>query len=535
MWLSHSNNHIFSNIRRLSFDKSKIKITRIENTNKYVLYWSDLRLWGTSFDGKEFVLYSKLKLGDELPDYLTDYFLDNPSFEVKDNKVLCRTIGRYIASSGKKKCILDVVFSNSDYAGTEYLSGTVGVCPGWKYDIDDSSMKEFVMEKIEEISIHNRTLIHIIRHLMCCFSSENSSTSLINGRWDGNYSDGRDPIEWTHTSEIFREWLIHKKPIRYGQCWVFSECMTCAMRFLNIPSRTIYAENSHINPSLTCNIDFFEEEPLTKSETRTTSRGLYRKIPNMDNFLSFQDKSEPWEKCSFYDCDDSIWNVHYWNEIYIPNDNDKFSWECIDITPSVVSLEEPKSGYKILGPCKVNSLVTGYNRSFDFSYLNSSINSPFRIWTKETVVSEGEAITVPFVKTLIFPFYKHESIGPGACRSSLFLSKKVKVMTEVDGFFRSNITDRYKMSFSVLDSYLNEGIPANFRILDDILEMTQNNIDDDFYVQQVSLDIYGSIISLKRQTCKLSNVELISYCSKAKFLSFLITRGKEFWTKLLVI
>lgn len=537
MWLSHSNNHIFENVRNLSYDKSKIKITRVERTNRYVLYWTNPQLWGKSFAGREFVLYVKLKLFEQLPDFLIDHFLDNPLFVQDGRKVRCKTIGRYDVVCGGKKCILDVVFPDSDYTGTEYLTGTKGVCSGWSYDITDASMKEFVMEKIGELHPCDRTFIHIIRHLMSSFSSENSETALIEGKWGGIYRGGKDPVEWTHTGEIFKEWSLTKRPVKYGQCWIFSECLTCVMRFLNVPARTIYAENSHINPSLTSSIDFFEELPLTKSDS-TKNSNLFRKIPNMQSFLSLDNKSEPWEKCSFYDCDDSVWNIHYWNEFYIPENKPgsiKFDWECADITPAVVSQEEPKSGNKILGPCQVSSLITGNNRYFDFVYLNSSVNSPFRLWAKDTVVSEGEAITVPYLRTIVYPFYSNNSVGPGAHRSSLFVSKQVKVMTEISGFTRSNITDRYKMPFPILKSLLDEGTPIFFKLINDKLVIRIVPSDEMFYIQQVSLDIYGSIISLKRQTCKLEEVTPISYCSKTKFLSFLVIHGDDFWVNILVV
>ncbi len=45
---------------------------------------------------------------------------------------------------------------------------------------------------------------------------------VVMGKWDGAYSDGTKPFEWTGSVPILEERMRTGKPVRYGQCWVFA-------------------------------------------------------------------------------------------------------------------------------------------------------------------------------------------------------------------------------------------------------------------------------------------------------------------------
>ena len=321
MWYHNLTNHIYENDGFFSIDRGKIKIVNLAKTNKQILMWNDKILWGSSLGGRKFIMYSKVRMFEKIPVQLIDNFIGHSEFIRQNNDLVCKTVGRYTATINDKHWVIDVIFPESfdkKWSKTmrdEYISGTTGIHSNWKYDIQDSAMAEFAMSKIEQMPYKDRTIFRIIRRLMSEFSSENSPTALIEGRWDQNYKDGRTPNDWVSTSEVFREWNIDRKPIKYGQCWIFAECMTCVMRFLGIPASTIFAENSHINPSLNCGIDMLEDSEGIKSGGNTN---MFLKLNNMETFLSATCKDDPWDKCTMYNGEDSIWNIHYWNEIYIP-------------------------------------------------------------------------------------------------------------------------------------------------------------------------------------------------------------------------
>ena len=52
-------------------------------------------------------------------------------------------------------------------------------------------------------------------------------SGLLLGRWDGNYSDGTRPFEWTGSVPILEEYMENGgSPVKYGQCWVFAGVVT---------------------------------------------------------------------------------------------------------------------------------------------------------------------------------------------------------------------------------------------------------------------------------------------------------------------
>ena len=51
------------------------------------------------------------------------------------------------------------------------------------------------------------------------------------GRWDGEYGDGVAPYKWTGSVRILEEYIKNGyKPVKYGQCWVFSAVVTTSRK-----------------------------------------------------------------------------------------------------------------------------------------------------------------------------------------------------------------------------------------------------------------------------------------------------------------
>lgn len=46
------------------------------------------------------------------------------------------------------------------------------------------------------------------------------------GNWSTDFSGGTAPTEWMGSKKIMQEYYKKKKPVRYGQCWVFSGVLT---------------------------------------------------------------------------------------------------------------------------------------------------------------------------------------------------------------------------------------------------------------------------------------------------------------------
>lgn len=540
----------------------------IETANKYTKYcsiskyydfgykitWLNKKLWGKNIDGNDFVMYSKVREGEAIPKELKQCFSGVKYFEIVGNNIVCKYVGRYIGEIDGKKWVLDVIFKKPKNLNVHdernFLRETVGVYSNWIYDFLDTNMIDFVMEKIERIEPEERTIINVLRMLMCQFSSENSNSGLIEGKWGGSYSEGISPSEWKFPSEIFLKWKNTKKPVKYGQCWIFAECMTICLRFLGIPTKTIFATNSHINPALKGYVNFFENESFMKgvknkeeAETKQNEKEYFFRTINPMKLINHEndetnetnEKGDIFDDCKIYSTGDSMWNIHYWNEILITRDGISFDWEVLDSCPYLESKNSPYKNKKILGPSKINSIKNGTTDFlYDYNYLHATVNSPFMIWINETTVFNGEVITIPFVHSIIYPFHKEKSIMVNNLKVKKLLKKEIKLET-VSNKRILNVTNNYVMPFKNLYRFLIENNPIIFHIVNNEINNISDDSDEDiYYVQQIIIDNKNTVSKIRRQNCMLKNVISVKYKkSSDSILSILIVKDEEFWVQLI--
>ena len=375
-------------------------------------------------------------------------------------------------------------------------------------------------------------------------SSLNSSEALMEAKWDHGYNDGVNPTVWLSPSEIFKAWSINRKPVKYTQCWAFAECLTCIMRFLGIPCRTVYGDNTHINTSLNYNIDMCDD--FNNKDDSVSQKFLM--IDDMNNFLNGFEiggmggiggiggmgetyKNDSFLNCNIYDGDDSLWNHHFWNEIYISHNNE-FTWCYVDSCPSIISNEEPCKNKYILGPCKINSLKNGVNEKFDFTYLFSTVNSPIRLWKKETIIENEMTITIPYCHSIIYPCYMQNSIIKTEELYNQLKNKQLNIFTRHNNN-KVNITKNYKCDFSKIYELTIEQNPIKFYIKDRNIHYVYND-DDIYYIQQILISKYGDIITFSRSYEKAKNIKCID-CTNGSILSILIIKDQNFWVQLIKI
>ena len=61
--------------------------------------------------------------------------------------------------------------------------------------------------------------------------NSNDEGGVIVGRWDGKYDDGKSPSSWTGSIAILENYVKSSRPVRYGQCWVFSGVTTTSRHY----------------------------------------------------------------------------------------------------------------------------------------------------------------------------------------------------------------------------------------------------------------------------------------------------------------
>ena len=54
----------------------------------------------------------------------------------------------------------------------------------------------------------------------------NPNYGVVVGNWSGRYKNGKHPSAWTGSVKILRQFVSTKKPVKYGQCWVFAGVLT---------------------------------------------------------------------------------------------------------------------------------------------------------------------------------------------------------------------------------------------------------------------------------------------------------------------
>ncbi|CAM9106491.1 unnamed protein product [Lampetra fluviatilis] len=171
----------------------------------------------------------------------------------------------------------------------------------------------------------------------------NDDRGVLKGRWSGHYRNGVPPTAWNGSVDILLRYGLTGRPVRYGQCWVFSGLLVTVLRCLGIPCRSIsnFSSMHDQNANLT-----------------------------MDTYLD----QDMWPIDSLNH--DSIWNFHVWNEAWmarpdLPVDND--GWQVVDATP-----QEQSDGLMQCGPApQVNGdrvyWVWGKDWRFHKVYTDTSV------------------------------------------------------------------------------------------------------------------------------------------------------------------
>lgn len=111
------------------------------------------------------------------------------------------------------------------------------------------------------------------------------------GNWSNDFGGGTPPTKWLGSQKILQQYYKTRKPVKYGQCWVFSGVLATICRALGLPCRVVtnYASAHDTQSSLT--VDYFVdaegkamEELNSDSIWRVLSLSLH-KFPRVDDHL----------------------------------------------------------------------------------------------------------------------------------------------------------------------------------------------------------------------------------------------------------
>ncbi|GAA6101797.1 protein-glutamine gamma-glutamyltransferase 2 [Tachysurus ichikawai] len=223
----------------------------------------------------------------------------------------------------------------------------------WNFGQFENSVMDICFEVLDnspaalrnsEMDITKRADPVYVSRTITAMVNSNDDRGVIFGRWDGEYSDGVAPTQWTGSVPILRRWSEGgAQRVRYGQCWVFSAVACTILRCLGIPTRCVTNFISAHDTDGNINVDcLFNEKLESISEGRN----------------------------------DMIWNFHCWVESWmsredLPEGYD--GWQVLDPTP-----QERSEGVYCCGPCPVKAVREGdmgikYDARFVFSEVNADV------------------------------------------------------------------------------------------------------------------------------------------------------------------
>lgn len=258
-------------------------------------------------------------------------------------------------------CRQDQVFLEGDDPLREYVLADTGLiwrgsynrlrpCV-WKYaqfekDILDCSL--YLVSHVGKLTLSGRSdPVKTCRVLSAAVNSPDDNGVLM-GNWGDDFDGGTPPTKWVGSMKILQKFYKDKKPVKYGQCWVFSGVLATICRALGIPSRSVttYASAHDTHSSLT--VDYFVDEGGEVMEELNS---------------------------------DSIWNFHVWNEVWMERPDivpggEYGGWQAIDATPQ----EESDDMYRC-GPASVNAVKRGeVLRPYDNAFVFSEVNADKVFW-----------------------------------------------------------------------------------------------------------------------------------------------------------
>ena len=267
----------------------------------------------------------------------------------------------------------DAVYLHDDRQVREYVENDVGkVWNGtyknyfgrpWNFgQFEDSVLPAccFILDKSRLKPAERGNPVKVCRAISAMVNSHDDK-GILSGRWEKPYDDGTAPWEWTGSVKIIEEYMEHRgrKPVKYGQCWVFSAVVVTVCRALGIPCRSVtnFVSAHDTNHSLT--IDrFFDEDGEEYTWKNMRTRGLGTPEREMITF------------------DDSIWNFHVWNDVWMARPDlpkGYGGWQAIDATPQEASDDVFRCGPSPLEAIKRGEIGIGYDTPFIFAEVNADV------------------------------------------------------------------------------------------------------------------------------------------------------------------
>ncbi|XP_029445551.1 protein-glutamine gamma-glutamyltransferase 4 [Rhinatrema bivittatum] len=217
----------------------------------------------------------------------------------------------------------------------------------------------------------------IMSRAMSAMVNSNDDAGVLTGNWSGKYTNGTSPLSWTGSTAILQQYYNSKRPVCYGQCWVFSGVLTTVMRCLGIPARSVTNFASAHDTEENLKVDVY----------------LNEKGEQLSDWTS-----------------DSVWNFHVWNDVWMkrPDLSSTFNgWQAIDATP-----QEPSQGVFQCGPSPLTAIKTGeVHLPNDTKFIFAEVNADRVYWLVKMVDGEEKVTQLKEEKSCIGKCISTKAVG----------------------------------------------------------------------------------------------------------------------------
>ncbi|WAR13577.1 TGM1-like protein, partial [Mya arenaria] len=186
--------------------------------------------------------------------------------------------------------------------------------------------------------------VTIVRRLSAIINS-NDDNGVVKGNWSSSYEGGVSPVAWTGSGAILDRYFHTHRPVKYGQCWVYSGVLTSVCRALGIPTRSVSNFNSAHDQDGNITIDYHYNSQGERLHGENFNR-------------------------------DSVWNFHVWNDVWMARADlptGYGGWQAVDSTPQSQSVY---NRLYCMGPCSLRAVKEGrvhlpYDGRFAFAEVNA--------------------------------------------------------------------------------------------------------------------------------------------------------------------
>uniref|UniRef100_A0A2A4JKA1 protein-glutamine gamma-glutamyltransferase n=1 Tax=Heliothis virescens TaxID=7102 RepID=A0A2A4JKA1_HELVI len=222
----------------------------------------------------------------------------------------------------------------------------------WNYAQYEKDILDCALYLVREIGkVKGRARSDPIRTCRALSAAVNAQddNGVIIGNWASelsDYSGGTHPLKWVGSLAILQKYYEKKKPVKYGQCWVYAGVLTTICRALGIPCRPVSGYDAAHDSQGSLTIDIIKDDQGNTLEEFTR---------------------------------DSVWNYHVWNEVWMdrPDLGPEYGgWQALDSTP-----QETSEDMFRCGPASLRAVRDGeLQRPYDAGYVFAEVNADKVLW-----------------------------------------------------------------------------------------------------------------------------------------------------------